>query len=99
MFIDCVVISCCNAWNIAWASCIDVLMFFYMSDWLSEFVLLRFVRLVVGIGVWMVLVCYMCFQFNCSEDTHNIITLLDAEQKRMANVNIQFLCSVVYTHL
>jgi hypothetical protein len=78
MFIDCIVISCRSAWNIAWASCIDVLLVFFMSDWLSEFVLLRFGRLVVDIGVWMVLVYYMCFQFNCSEDTRNIITLLEA---------------------
>jgi len=49
-----------------------------MSDWLSEFVLLRFGRLVVAIGVSVVLVWYMCCQFNRSEDTRHIVILPEA---------------------
>jgi len=77
MFIDCYFVFCRSAWNIGWASCVDVLLFF-MSDWLPEFVLLRSGRLVVANGMSVVLVCCMCCQFNRSEDNRHIVTLLEA---------------------
>jgi hypothetical protein len=58
MFMDCLFISCRSAWNVAWASCIDDLLVLFTSDWLFMFVLLRFGRLLVDIGMWKVLALY-----------------------------------------
>jgi integral membrane sensor domain MASE1 len=39
MFIDCIFVSCRSAWNIAWASCIDVLLdfFFFVHVYFASF--------------------------------------------------------------
>ena len=41
-------------------------------DWLTEFVTLRFVRLVGDISVWMLLTFHVCCLLNCHQNSRSV---------------------------